>query len=139
MAEPNTPDLAVGAATDAEADRQQLLTPRLAPATDEVLPLKCCCGSAECVYLRHSKSVLDTVEKDVHTAARMGQVSFAGPRLLPSAAPLRSMAHGKAHRWGFLSHYGIVLCCQPRPKVPPSGWFSTVLIDRTPTPAKVAG
>jgi hypothetical protein len=39
-------------------------------------PIKCCCGSLECVFLKHSYSVLDSVEKDVHTAARMGQVRF---------------------------------------------------------------
>ena len=39
--------------------------------------IRCCCGSEECVFLRHNCSVLASVEKDVHTAARMGQVRFA--------------------------------------------------------------
>ncbi|KAI1416082.1 hypothetical protein F5Y13DRAFT_154530 [Hypoxylon sp. FL1857] len=40
-------------------------------------PMKCCCGSVECVFLRHNCSVLASVEKDVHTAARMGQALLA--------------------------------------------------------------
>ncbi|KAI1303242.1 hypothetical protein F5Y03DRAFT_385116 [Xylaria venustula] len=40
-------------------------------------PLKCCCGSLECVFLRHNNAVLDNVEKDVHQAARMGQALLA--------------------------------------------------------------
>ncbi|KAI0007448.1 hypothetical protein F4779DRAFT_629165 [Xylariaceae sp. FL0662B] len=39
--------------------------------------MKCCCGSVECVFLRHNCTVLDSVEKDVHTAARMGQALLA--------------------------------------------------------------
>ncbi|KAI0973945.1 hypothetical protein F4678DRAFT_392064 [Xylaria arbuscula] len=39
--------------------------------------LKCCCGSLECVFLRHNNAVLDNVEKDVHQAARMGQALLA--------------------------------------------------------------
>ncbi|KAI0412646.1 hypothetical protein F5X98DRAFT_316436 [Xylaria grammica] len=40
-------------------------------------PLKCCCGSVECVFLRHNNTILDNVEKDVHQAARMGQALLA--------------------------------------------------------------
>ncbi|KAI2620276.1 hypothetical protein GGS26DRAFT_594894 [Hypomontagnella submonticulosa] len=40
-------------------------------------PIRCCCGSEECVFLRHNCSVLASVEKDVHTAARMGQALLA--------------------------------------------------------------
>lgn len=36
--------------------------------------LQCCCGNTDCRFLRHNCSVLDSVEKDVHTAARLGQV-----------------------------------------------------------------
>ncbi|KAI5923142.1 hypothetical protein F4810DRAFT_701369 [Camillea tinctor] len=39
--------------------------------------MKCCCGSLECVYLKHNQSVLDNVEKDVVAAARMGQALLA--------------------------------------------------------------
>jgi hypothetical protein len=37
--------------------------------------LHCCCGKEDCVYLVHNCSVLSSVERDVHAAARMGQVS----------------------------------------------------------------
>ncbi|GAB1319719.1 NUproduct domain-containing protein [Madurella fahalii] len=39
--------------------------------------LQCCCGKDECVYLRHNCSVLLSVERDVHTAAKMGQTLLA--------------------------------------------------------------
>ncbi|PKS07442.1 hypothetical protein jhhlp_006046 [Lomentospora prolificans] len=35
--------------------------------------LRCCCGDANCVVLRHNCSILDSVEKDVHMAAKLGQ------------------------------------------------------------------
>ncbi|KAK3683013.1 hypothetical protein B0T22DRAFT_433780 [Podospora appendiculata] len=37
--------------------------------------LRCCCGRDDCVFLRHNCSVLSSVERDVHAAAKMGQVS----------------------------------------------------------------
>jgi hypothetical protein len=40
--------------------------------TDE--SLRCCCGRDDCVFLKHNCAVLDNVEKDVHAAAKMGQV-----------------------------------------------------------------
>ncbi|KAK1580607.1 uncharacterized protein LY79DRAFT_298756 [Colletotrichum navitas] len=39
--------------------------------------IQCCCGRTDCVYLRHSRSVLETVEKDVHTAAKLGKALLA--------------------------------------------------------------
>lgn len=42
-------------------------------STREMASMQCCCGSLECVFLRHNCSVLDNVEKDVHDAARIGQ------------------------------------------------------------------
>lgn len=38
--------------------------------------IRCCCGQDDCAFLKHNCSVLDSVEKDVHVAARMGQVSL---------------------------------------------------------------
>ncbi|KAK0744686.1 hypothetical protein B0T21DRAFT_91372 [Apiosordaria backusii] len=35
--------------------------------------IRCCCGRQDCVYLRHNCSVLSSVERDVHAAAKMGQ------------------------------------------------------------------
>lgn len=54
----------------------------LAPhVPSEPAPLRCCCGSEECVVLRHNCEVLDGVEKDVHTAAKLGQVCLFPPCL----------------------------------------------------------
>ncbi|KAK4120107.1 hypothetical protein N657DRAFT_649453 [Parathielavia appendiculata] len=39
--------------------------------------LRCCCGKEDCVFLKHNCSVLSSVERDVHTAARMGQTLLA--------------------------------------------------------------
>ncbi|OAA53640.1 hypothetical protein SPI_09347 [Niveomyces insectorum RCEF 264] len=35
--------------------------------------LQCCCGRTGCIYLLHNCSVLEGVEKDVRTAAKLGQ------------------------------------------------------------------
>ncbi|KAK3388499.1 hypothetical protein B0T20DRAFT_425595, partial [Sordaria brevicollis] len=35
--------------------------------------MRCCCGREDCVYLRHNCTLLKSVERDVHTAAKMGQ------------------------------------------------------------------
>ncbi|KAK7917315.1 hypothetical protein PG985_010923 [Apiospora marii] len=39
----------------------------------EIPPMRCCCGDLQCVVLRHNSTVLDSVEKDVHLAASVGQ------------------------------------------------------------------
>ncbi|KAI8624814.1 hypothetical protein F5Y19DRAFT_283021 [Xylariaceae sp. FL1651] len=72
MAEPQ-PTAAATAAPDGDNDA---ITPRLATSL-ETPHMKCCCGSLECVFLRHNCSILDNVEKDVHQAARMGQALLA--------------------------------------------------------------
>lgn len=46
----------------------------LAASISHPEPLQCCCGNTDCVLLKHNCSVLDSVERDVHTAARLGQV-----------------------------------------------------------------
>lgn len=46
----------------------------LAVADSQPETLQCCCGNTDCVFLKHNCSVLDSVEKDVHTAAKLGQV-----------------------------------------------------------------
>lgn len=55
----------------------------LAVADSQPETLQCCCGDSDCVYLKHNCSVLDSVEKDVHIAAKLGQVR----RLQSSSAP----------------------------------------------------
>jgi hypothetical protein len=39
--------------------------------------IHCCCGNPECAMLKRNCSVLETVEKDVQTAAQLGQVSLS--------------------------------------------------------------
>ncbi len=34
----------------------------------------CCCGNEGCAYLRQNTSALEAVERDVRTAAQLGQV-----------------------------------------------------------------
>jgi hypothetical protein len=34
----------------------------------------CCCGRASCAYLSHNNAALDGLEKDLKTAAQLGQV-----------------------------------------------------------------
>ena len=47
---------------------------------DDVQPassqIHCCCGRPDCVLLKRNCSALESVEKDVHTAAQLGQVRF---------------------------------------------------------------
>lgn len=36
--------------------------------------IECCCGRPDCAYLQHNTTALESLEKDVDTAARLGQV-----------------------------------------------------------------
>lgn len=51
----------------------------LAGTVAQLDALQCCCGNTDCVWLKHNCSVLDSVEKDVHTAARLGKVRGCHP------------------------------------------------------------
>lgn len=44
------------------------------PATSSVADLRCCCGRPDCAALKKSCTVVEAVEKDVKTAAQLGQV-----------------------------------------------------------------
>ncbi|EEH10876.1 conserved hypothetical protein [Histoplasma capsulatum G186AR] len=46
---------------------------RTSPRLHHSTALKCCCGSSQCAYLQHSTAVLADLEKDVETAAQLGQ------------------------------------------------------------------
>lgn len=61
-----------GASGDALFD----LLPASGAAQDPTPNLRCCCGREDCAFLQHSNTVLDSVEKDVHVAAKLGQVSL---------------------------------------------------------------
>jgi hypothetical protein len=41
----------------------------------------CCCGRESCAFLRHNDEVLDVLERDVRTAAQLGQVRLGDIRL----------------------------------------------------------
>ncbi|KAI1430525.1 hypothetical protein GGR50DRAFT_690418 [Xylaria sp. CBS 124048] len=58
------------------ADEFDTFTPPLARSLESP-SMQCCCGSSECVFLRHNCAILNNVEKDVHQAARMGQALLA--------------------------------------------------------------
>jgi len=36
--------------------------------------LRCCCGRTDCAFLKHNCTALDDLEKEVRTAAQLGQV-----------------------------------------------------------------
>jgi len=42
------------------------------PSSD--LKLQCCCGRPECIYLENNNTLLGGIERDLETAARLGQV-----------------------------------------------------------------
>ncbi|KAF3760887.1 hypothetical protein M406DRAFT_267840 [Cryphonectria parasitica EP155] len=48
--------------------------------------LQCCCGNTDCHFLKHNCSVLNSVERDVHTAARLGQALLARHEALMASA-----------------------------------------------------
>jgi hypothetical protein len=41
-------------------------------------PPACCCGNEHCAYLQHNQRALDGLERDVRTAAKLGQVCGHG-------------------------------------------------------------
>ncbi|KAL2015530.1 hypothetical protein VTK56DRAFT_5327 [Thermocarpiscus australiensis] len=61
----------------ADADSQQDAMGIVEAVGAQPGDLRCCCGREECVFLRHNCSVLLSVERDVHTAAKMGQTLLA--------------------------------------------------------------
>lgn len=52
----------------------QLLSIPVTPTTPVERETECCCGRDSCAYLRHNNEALDGLEKDVRTAAQLGQV-----------------------------------------------------------------
>ncbi|KAG5978558.1 hypothetical protein E4U55_006065 [Claviceps digitariae] len=54
-----------------------VLSPRDRRRENASPSLSCCCGSDECVLLRRNYSILQSVEKDAHTAAQLGQALLA--------------------------------------------------------------
>jgi hypothetical protein len=64
--------------------------------------LQCCCGKVECAYFEHNNAALSGLEKDVETAAQLGQVNtkffpnfaYAGPAPQPLHPRLGTKTHG---------------------------------------------
>lgn len=48
--------------------------------------LRCCCGRNDCALLEHNNVALEGLEKDLETAARLGQVrilfQYSGPKMM---------------------------------------------------------
>ncbi|QYS95512.1 hypothetical protein H0G86_002804 [Trichoderma simmonsii] len=62
-------------------------------------PLQCCCGSADCVHLKKNCSILEAVEKDVHTAAQLGKALLARHEAYMADAELdRQRLNGRIDR-----------------------------------------
>lgn len=47
-----------------------------APKNVDSSSLQCCCGRLDCAYLKHNNVALEDLEKDLETAARLGQVGI---------------------------------------------------------------
>lgn len=43
------------------------------------LPSSCCCGQLQCAYLQHNSAALEELEKDLRSAAQIGQVCSQCP------------------------------------------------------------
>lgn len=44
------------------------------PTLTSDMKLQCCCGRPECAYLENNNTLLGGIERDLETAARLGQV-----------------------------------------------------------------
>lgn len=64
------------ASRDDDKDKDSEI-PSVDAITAQTPPLQCCCGRNDCAFLEHSNSILESVEKDVHTAAKLGQTLLA--------------------------------------------------------------
>ncbi|KAJ0339206.1 hypothetical protein COL922a_004738 [Colletotrichum nupharicola] len=60
-----------------DADAMADFVPTSTARPDDGPKLRCCCGRNDCAFLKHSCTLLETVEKDVHTAAKLGKALLA--------------------------------------------------------------
>jgi hypothetical protein len=59
----------------AEVEDLESLVGRIPACCSTTTPeLRCCCGRKDCAYLKHNCVALDDLEKEVRTAAQLGQV-----------------------------------------------------------------
>ena len=62
-------------ASAASATLDSLLSQPLGGMRGMERPATCCCGREQCAYLEHNKAALEGLEKDLQSAAQIGQVS----------------------------------------------------------------
>jgi hypothetical protein len=63
----------------AEEENLEALIGRIPAGCSTKPDLHCCCGRTDCAYLKHNNSALDDLEKEVKTAAQLGQVCHIPP------------------------------------------------------------
>lgn len=67
------------ALAEIDSSLDEILKSRYIPDKDHQVTstdLKCCCGRPACAYLNHNNVALEGLEKDVQTAAKLGQVGL---------------------------------------------------------------
>jgi hypothetical protein len=69
----------------AEDDLESLIGRIPACCSTTTPELRCCCGRTDCAYLKHNCVALDDLEKEVRTAAQLGQVRIPHPSTFPVA------------------------------------------------------
>ena len=62
-------------ASAASATLDSLLSQPLGGMRGMERPATCCCGREQCAYLEHNEAAIEGLEKDLQSAARIGQVS----------------------------------------------------------------
>jgi hypothetical protein len=60
--------------TTIEKDALEDLIGHIPTSTTSTRNLECCCGRTDCAFLKYNCLALDGLEKEVHTAATLGQV-----------------------------------------------------------------
>ena len=62
-------------ASAASATLDSLLSQPLGGMRGMERPATCCCGREQCAYLEHNEAAIEGLEKDLQSAAQIGQVS----------------------------------------------------------------
>ena len=63
------------AVMDGVLESPEALLAQVTSTNHEISSMQCCCGRQECPFLEHNSTALAGVEKDLLSAARIGQVS----------------------------------------------------------------
>jgi hypothetical protein len=90
---------------DGEGDLEALIAripvhhPTTTPSSELI---KCCCGRTDCAFLKHNSSALDDLEREVRTAAQLGQVRTLEYIISdPSVVKYRVCPTSKGELWDF--------------------------------------